>query len=208
MFCYRRQSTASGDHCAAEEVVETRTIAERADEIGDEAKRVPYKVVKAPNGDAAVETVTMFRTGLGELRLRIPVSRAMAIAMIALPLVSCSTLKNINIGGEFEKSSRSYIQLVRWQEFESAAVTYVSPSSQEAYRERIKAAGEVKVADYRVKMMECDPVKGEATVKVEFDYYRPPSTRVHTVEDLQKWAYEGENDRHIWRLKSLLPEFK
>lgn len=42
------------------------------------------------NGDAAVETVTMFRTGLGELRLRIPVSRAMAIAMIALPLAKAA----------------------------------------------------------------------------------------------------------------------
>jgi len=51
-------------------------------------------------------------------------------------------------------------------------------------------------------------VKGEATVKVEFDYYRPPSTRVHTVEDLQKWSYEGDNDQRNWRLKSLLPEFK
>ncbi len=134
--------------------------------------------------------------------------KTLLTAMITLLLVSCSTLKNINIGGEFEKSSRSYIQLVRWQEFESAAVTYVSPPQQEAYRERIKAAGEVKVADYRVKMMVCDPVKGEATVKVEFDYYRPPSTRVHTVEDLQKWSYEGDNDQRNWRLKSLLPEFK
>jgi len=134
--------------------------------------------------------------------------KTLLAAMFPLLLVGCSTLKNINIGGEFEKSSRSYLQLVRWQEFESAAVTYVSPPQQEAYRERIKAAGEVKVADYRVKMMVCDPVKGEATVKVEFDYYRPPSTRVHTVEDLQKWSYEGDNDQRNWRLKSLLPEFK
>lgn len=136
------------------------------------------------------------------------IKRILLATMITLLLAGCSTLKNINIGGEFEKSSRSYIQLVRWQEFESAAATYVSPPLQEAYRERIKAAGEVKVADYRVKMMACDPVKGEATVKVEFDYYRPPSTRVHTVEDLQKWSYEGDDDQRNWRLKSLLPEFR
>ncbi|OAF10954.1 hypothetical protein [Bradyrhizobium neotropicale] len=37
-------------------------------------------------GDAALETVTIYRTGLGELRLRIPLSRTMAISMIALPL--------------------------------------------------------------------------------------------------------------------------
>jgi FMN phosphatase YigB (HAD superfamily) len=37
-------------------------------------------------GDATLAAVTIHRTGLGELRLRIPLSRTMAIAMIALPL--------------------------------------------------------------------------------------------------------------------------
>ncbi|MGX1320257.1 FMN phosphatase YigB (HAD superfamily) [Bradyrhizobium sp. USDA 377] len=38
------------------------------------------------NGEAALESVAVHRTGLGELRVRIPVSRAMGIAMLALPL--------------------------------------------------------------------------------------------------------------------------
>jgi len=38
------------------------------------------------DGGAALEAVTVHRTGLGELRLRIPLSRRMAITMIALPL--------------------------------------------------------------------------------------------------------------------------
>ncbi|QPF93189.1 hypothetical protein [Bradyrhizobium commune] len=38
------------------------------------------------NGEATLESVTVHRTGLGELRLRIPLSRAMGIAVIALPL--------------------------------------------------------------------------------------------------------------------------
>ncbi|WP_245444308.1 hypothetical protein [Bradyrhizobium sp. Y36] len=38
------------------------------------------------NGEATLEAVTVHRTGLGELRVRIPLSRAMDIAMIALPL--------------------------------------------------------------------------------------------------------------------------
>lgn len=37
-------------------------------------------------GEATLETVTVHRTGLGELRVRIPVSRAMGITTIALPL--------------------------------------------------------------------------------------------------------------------------
>lgn len=38
------------------------------------------------DGNATLEAVTVHRTGLGELRLRIPLSRSMAITMIALPL--------------------------------------------------------------------------------------------------------------------------
>lgn len=38
------------------------------------------------DGGAALEAVTVHRTGLGELRLRIPLSRRMAVTMIALPL--------------------------------------------------------------------------------------------------------------------------
>jgi FMN phosphatase YigB (HAD superfamily) len=37
-------------------------------------------------GNASVETVTLYRTGLGDFRLRIPISRAMAVTTIALPL--------------------------------------------------------------------------------------------------------------------------
>jgi FMN phosphatase YigB (HAD superfamily) len=38
------------------------------------------------NGEATLETATVHRTGLGELRVRIAISRAMGIATIALPL--------------------------------------------------------------------------------------------------------------------------
>ncbi|WP_249158540.1 hypothetical protein [Bradyrhizobium jicamae] len=38
------------------------------------------------DGRAALETINVYRTGLGDLRLRIPLARRMAIATIALPL--------------------------------------------------------------------------------------------------------------------------
>jgi FMN phosphatase YigB (HAD superfamily) len=42
------------------------------------------------NTEATLETATLYRTGLGELHLRIPVSRSMGVAMIALPLPKIS----------------------------------------------------------------------------------------------------------------------
>jgi len=38
------------------------------------------------NGQASMETITVYRAGSGELRLRIPISRAMTVSSIALPL--------------------------------------------------------------------------------------------------------------------------
>ncbi|WP_407120171.1 hypothetical protein [Bradyrhizobium sp. STM 3561] len=40
------------------------------------------------NGEATLETVTVHHNGLGELRLRIPLSRSMAVTIIALPLAT------------------------------------------------------------------------------------------------------------------------
>jgi hypothetical protein len=136
------------------------------------------------------------------------IAKTLLAAMIPFLLCACSTLKNISIESDFEKSSREYSQLVRWHELESAEATYVTPSLREEYQKRVTAAADVKVTDYRVKVMECDPVKGEATAKLEVDYYRPPSIRVLTVEDVQKWHYEDDNGTRVWRLKTLLPEFK
>jgi hypothetical protein len=138
-------------------------------------------------------------------------SRLALIALATLFIGGCSTyraIKNVNIGSDFEKSARAYVQLIRWHEMESAMVSYVSVPLQKEFRKRIEAAGDLQVVDYRIKSMGCDPVKGEATMNVEFDYYRPPSTRVLTVVDNQKWSYEEENGEHYWRLQTLLPEFK
>ena len=38
------------------------------------------------NGAASMEEISVYRTGLGDLRIRVPISRAMDIAMIGLPL--------------------------------------------------------------------------------------------------------------------------
>jgi len=138
-------------------------------------------------------------------------SRLALIALATLIIGGCSTfdtIKNANIGGEFEKSSRAYVQLIRWHEMESAMVTYVDTPLRADYQKRITEAGETQVVDYRIKSMACDPVKGEAELTVEFDYFRLPSTRVLTVADHQKWSYVEQSGVHSWQLQTLLPVFK
>jgi hypothetical protein len=138
-------------------------------------------------------------------------AKILLAVILSLMLTACGIFRDIkhaNIGSEFGKSTRDYNQLVRWNELESAASSFVSPSLQEKYRERIKDARTIRITDYRVMRMECDPIKGEGSAKMELDYYRPPSVKLNTVEDLQKWSYEGEENKRAWRLKSLLPEFR
>ncbi|WP_420965268.1 hypothetical protein [Bradyrhizobium sp. B120] len=45
-----------------------------------------------PDGQASLEAVSVYHTGLGDLRLRIPLSRRMAVATIALPLAKLSRI--------------------------------------------------------------------------------------------------------------------
>lgn len=132
------------------------------------------------------------------------------LLLLLLPsfILGCATINNYNMGNDFEKISRSYDQLIRWNELESAMLTYVSVKQRDDYRERIKAAKDVKIFDYRIRARDCNPEKKEATAIVEFDYFRSPSATVHTVLDEQKWFYEDEAGSGSWRLKSLLPKFE
>ena len=134
--------------------------------------------------------------------------RILLAAVITLLLNGCGPTKTVMIGVECEKSTKDYIRLVRWNEFENAMAIYVSVPMHEEYRKKIEDMGEVKVVDYRVKTRECDPVLGVASVKVEIDYYRPPSVTVKTVTDYQKWTYDGPEDQRFWQLKTVLPEFE
>lgn len=109
---------------------------------------------------------------------------------------------------EFDRSSTEYARLLRWQELEKAADTYVDASLLAEYRKRIVAAKDVRVVDYRIKSVECDPKAKKAEVTMELDYYSIPSTRVKTLSDTQKWLYKEEAGRTGWRLESLLPEFR
>jgi hypothetical protein len=98
--------------------------------------------------------------------------------------------------------------MVRWHELDKVAPTFVDQSLREEFEKRATAASGVQVVDYRVRNLECNPVAGTASVTMEWDYYTPPSTKVKTLVDSQKWGYREEAGRGRWELKTLLPEFR
>jgi hypothetical protein len=107
----------------------------------------------------------------------------------------------------FDKSTRSYATMLRWQEFE-AAVAFVDGPLRDDYRKRIEASRGIRVLDLRVLSKDCDVEARKGDAVVELDYNINPSTTVRTVTDLQKWRYYDEGEKKGWRLESLLPEFR
>jgi hypothetical protein len=124
--------------------------------------------------------------------------------LITAFLVSCSAQRSIR--ADFEKSFRNYNEMVRWHQIEEASL-FPADSSSAGYRERLKAAKNVEVVDYRVMNIKYDEKKKEAEVKVEIDYYKRSTLSLKTVIDSQKWAYQEKEGKGLWRLMSLPPDF-
>jgi hypothetical protein len=134
--------------------------------------------------------------------------RLLLMSAVLLMLLSCESMRISRISEDFDTTSKGYIKLVRWHEFNKSTLIYVDDSLIEDFQKRVDAAKDVNVADYRIKNVECRPEKGDAEVLIEWDYYIPPSVKIKTVEDAQKWRYIDEKVQKRWVLMTLLPEFK
>ena len=138
--------------------------------------------------------------------------RLLLVSVILLLLPSCAawreSMRNDRVAEEFITTSKGYVRMIRWHEFDKSTLFYVDEPLREDFQKRVSAIDKIKVVDYRIKNQECWPKKGTAEVTVEWDYYIPPSVTVRTVIDPQKWRYVDEEDRRGWLLTTLPPEFK
>ena len=134
-------------------------------------------------------------------------SRFRILLLAASLLVFSGCNSGYFVKENFDRTSKSYSNMLRWHEFDTAAA-YVDTTLLEEYRERVEAAREVSILDLRILNAECDPENRTAQVLVQLDYNISPSATVKTVTDLQKWRYLSEGENKGWRLESLLPEFK
>jgi hypothetical protein len=132
----------------------------------------------------------------------------MLLSALLLILSACQAMHISKVEEDFDKGTRSYFRMVRWNELDQAPLYFVDEPLREEFEKRVKGRKEVQIADYRVKYMDCRPEKGEGEVTVEWDYYIPPSVKLKTVEDPQKWHYVEKLEKKGWMLKTLLPEFK
>lgn len=124
--------------------------------------------------------------------------------LLVVSLVSCNAQKTTR--ADFDRSFKSYNESVRWRNMEDAGL-FPADSISGEYKERARKAQNVAVVDYRITDVKYDDKKKEAEVKVEIDYYTLSSSRIRTLTDTQKWAYQEKEGIGLWRLMSLLPEF-
>lgn len=134
------------------------------------------------------------------------IHRAVVLVVLALVLAGCRN--PYLVAQRFDDTYREYNRLVRWQEHQNACLGFADPSVAEECLARAGVAKGASMADYRVKGVDIDPAKGTATVRVEFDYYVLPSTRLKTLEDVQEWHYEEVDGAERWRIVTPLPDFR
>ncbi len=124
--------------------------------------------------------------------------------LVCTCLASCAAARSREA---FDLSLDKYNQLVRWGDYAQAMI-FSSSSVSKEYAERVKAAGDARIADYQIIYVKYDEKALEASVAVIFSYYLRTSGVVTKVTDNQKWVYVDEGGVKAWRLKSLLPEFR
>lgn len=119
----------------------------------------------------------------------------------------CATVRNKTVASNFDDRSTAYQRVIRWEGLGGSALLFAAESVRGQFAEKAAAAKGVRVTDYRVQRVECNPDQGTATVVIAIDYYREPSVTVGTVEDVQQWRYGEENGKKGWRLVSVPPDF-
>jgi hypothetical protein len=112
-----------------------------------------------------------------------------------------------SVHGKFEESLADYNDLLRWHKLEEAS-RFASDAISREYIDRVLAAKDMKVFDYRIVRTKYNKTKNEAEVMVEFEYYTFSTNTLKRLLDVQEWAYINESGTMQWKLMSLLPEFK
>lgn len=138
--------------------------------------------------------------------------RIVIVLCAAFLLCSCQTVEQVRLvmrAKALDKATQDYNVKMRWQQMDNACIAYMDAALLEECNRRVEAAREVKVTEYRVRNVVYDEKNGTARAVVEFDYYLPPGITLKTVVDTQEWALIGaEEEKKVWKLKTLPPEFK
>jgi hypothetical protein len=124
------------------------------------------------------------------------------VLLLMVAVVSCSSTANVK--EDLDATTKAYGIIMRWKNFESAEAFAVS-SIRDEFKKRVEEAANVVVVDYRVIRGDYNEEMNNALVNVEITYYTLTSNRIRMLIDKQVWTHEKGK---VWKLMTLLPEFK
>jgi hypothetical protein len=124
--------------------------------------------------------------------------------LIAIALTACA---GSQARSAFDKSLESYNDLLRWHDLDRAAL-FASPDIYGEFGKRAEEAKSAKVYDYQVIDKKYDEKRLQASAVVIYSYFLYSSAEAKKVTDNQKWVYTDEGGNKVWKLESLLPEFR
>ncbi|MDY0300649.1 MAG: hypothetical protein RBQ99_03565 [Trichlorobacter sp.] len=140
--------------------------------------------------------------------------RIVYLLMVLLSLTGCATL-GFGTKEDCDKAVKDYNRMIRWDEPETAALTYLDNSLQDDFIKTIDdlRRRNVNIADMRIKANSCATGNNSADVIVEFDYFALPDNRIKSVTDKQKWMLlRGKQlapgQRAGWKLVTPPPQFR
>ena len=125
------------------------------------------------------------------------------LAVCVAALVGCTTIHEINQKDQFEKTSRSYEQALRWGEW-VAASNLLEAESQTMDYKAIEDLKQIKVTSYEVNEMVIAEDQLQVQQVVEIQYYHIYKMKEKTLIDRQTWKY---HEKSGWRLVSGFPQF-
>lgn len=127
--------------------------------------------------------------------------------LICTMLGACATSQT-GISEEFDRSTKAFNRMLRWQEIEGAGMVFVLPEAREDFLQQAAALKKrgLSVTDYRILSARYIPEKKGGDVIAEFDYYLLPSNRIKTISYRQEWTYQEEPKG--WKLRTKLPPFE
>ena len=111
---------------------------------------------------------------------------------LTLTLAALACASNGSLRESLADSARSYADALRWGRYD-AAIALATPAAAAALRGRIESWGEiVRIVDVAVGEVRMDPDGREATVHVNFDWYRLDENVIHHTRATQRLVRVGQ----------------
>jgi len=111
-------------------------------------------------------------------------------AILSVSLAACGTPRKSAFSprAKFGATHESYLNLLRWREFRSAAVYYTEPR-REKYLSKVQDVEEFQVTEAELVKTDYLEETREMDTEVVVKYYLLSSPRVRSLELKQRWAY-------------------